>query len=121
MKKFILKNGWLCFVFFSIGCFKPFSCDEWASNFRDDETFKLVLEKKYNSESRDVYFYGKDIESKKEIEYREGGGWLAHNFDKFQVGDTLIKDKGKYTIFIKRNGRTTSLLLECGGKIYVDK
>lgn len=97
-----------------------FTCDKWANDFRDDAQFNLVLTKKENSHSRDAYFYGIDVASKKNTEYYDGGGWIAQNFSKFEIGDTLTKERGKYTIIIKRAGKILLIPFECD-KVYSDK
>jgi hypothetical protein len=97
-----------------------FSCDEWANSFKDKKGFNLVLTKKKNNYSRDAYFYGIDLSTKEPIEFYDGSGWIAQNFDKFNVGDTLIKNIGKYTITIKRKGKIIQVPFICD-KTYADK
>jgi hypothetical protein len=94
-----------------------FTCDKWANNFKDKEEFHLVLTGKNNT-GRDAYLDGKDLRNKKQIEYHEDSGWIEDCIDTFRVGDTLIKDIGKYCIIIKRKGKTISIPFSCDGKIY---
>lgn len=108
-------------VFSLTSCLPEFSCDEWADSFKEDKMFHLVLDKKETNTGRDVYFYGIDLSTKNYIEFYDGSGWIAGNFDKFNIGDTLIKNKGKYTIIIKRKGKVILIPFECNDKIYSDK
>jgi hypothetical protein len=119
--KFLNRNQWLAIFLFLSACKSEFTCDEWANSFRDDKKFNLVLTKKENNYSRDSYFYGIDLNSNETTEFYDGSGWIAHSFDKFKIGDTLIKRPGRYTIIIKRKGKTVSVPFECSGKIYIDK
>jgi hypothetical protein len=119
--KIIIKASILLIVVVMPSCVPTFTCDNWANGFRDGDEFHLILAKKENGNSRDSYFYGTDLKYKGPTRYIDGGGWIERNFDKFKIGDTLIKDIGKYTIVIKRKGKTILLPFECNGKIYKDK
>lgn len=98
-----------------------FSCDEWANSIRDEEEFNLVLTKKTNNNSRNAYLDGVDLTNKETTEFHDGSGWIAHNFDKFKIGDTLTKKIGEYTIVIKREGKIIPIPFRCDNKIYEDK
>jgi hypothetical protein len=119
--KLILKGCILVVVAVIPGCVPAFTCDNWANGFRDTDEFHLVLTKKEIDDGRNVYFYGIGLKYGQPIKYHDDDSWIAHNFDKFTIGDTLIKDIGKYTIIIKRKGKTILLPFECNGKIYQDK
>jgi hypothetical protein len=123
--KYLLVFGSLLiiiiFLYLASSNSNKFSCDVWANDFRDNAKFHLVLAEKENHESRDAYFYGTELHTKDRVRFYDGGGWIAGNFDKFRIGDTLIKDAGKYTIIIKRKGKTVLIPFECNGKIYDDK
>jgi len=97
-----------------------FSCDAWAKSVKDDMEFGMILTKKENSNhSRNSDFYGIDINNKLTTEFHDGGGWISRNFDKFDIGDTIIKNKGEYTITIKRKGKTIPIYFECD-RVYRD-
>lgn len=118
---FLFRNWCLGAVIFFSSCLPEFSCDEWANDFRDNAKFNLVLTGKENNYSRDAYFYGVDLYNKESTKFYDGGGWIAYNFAKFKIGDTLIKNSGKYTIIIKRKGTTILVPFKCSGKVYIDK
>jgi hypothetical protein len=102
-----LSYVWMGLMLIFTSCLPNNSGDEIAKSFRDDKSFHLVLVKKEEkSDEREAYFYGIDLETKTNTEFYDGSGWMAENFDKFKIGDTLIKDKGKYSITIKRAGKT---------------
>ena len=98
-----------------------FSCDKWAAEIKNSKEFALVLKKKENHESRDVYFYGVDLNDGTPTEYVDGSGWLSENFNKFLTGDTIIKKRGKYAILIKRKGTKILIPFICNQKVYNDK
>jgi hypothetical protein len=111
----ILKYTGLAFILILASCLPDYSCDEAAKSFKDDYQFHLVLKEKENHMSNDSYFYGVDLETKENTRFYDGSGWIALNFDKFKIGDTLIKDIGKYTITIKRTGKTILIPYVCDG------
>jgi hypothetical protein len=98
-----------------------FTCNKWANDFRNDVKVNLILKKKINnSDSRNVYLYGYNMETKHSTVFFDGGGWMSRNLDKFHIGDTIIKQKGKYTIYIKRKDQVISIPFKCD-KIYFDR
>jgi len=122
-QKYLILFGVLLVIVFVIydASSNKFTCDGWANDFKEHQSFNLVLSKKENNYSRDAYLYGIDLKNKQPTEFYDGGGWIARNFDIFKIGDSLIKDKGKYTIIIKRKGKTILVPFKCGSNIYVDK
>lgn len=95
-----------------------FSCDAWANDFMKVEKFSLILTEKKAQASPDVYLTGIDVINKAKIEYHDSSGWIARNIDKFNIGDTLTKDIGKYAILIKRKNQIISIPCDCDGKTY---
>lgn len=122
-QRYLLALGSLIVVVYFIyyASTDNFTCDGWANDFRDSKEFHLILIKKENNQSRDAYFYGIDLKNKENTKFHDGGGWIARNFEKFNIGDTLLKDVGKYSIIIKREGKTILIPFKCGEKIYIDK
>jgi hypothetical protein len=121
-KRYLVALGSLIVVAFFIYKMSSnkFSCDEWANDFRDNANFHLILTKKEtNNYSRGAYFYGIDLKNKQPTMYYDRSAWMAHNLDKFKIGDTLLKDVGRYGITIKRKGKIILIPFECG-KVYVD-
>jgi hypothetical protein len=110
MKRFYNCSLVIGVIAFLLSCSYT-SCDELAANFKNEEQFHMVLIKKENNNSRNTYLYGIDLNTKEKVTYLDGSGWLEDNFEKFKIGDTLIKDLGKYSIVIKRNGKT--ILIPC--------
>ncbi len=109
-----LKHCLFSITFFLASCEHDASCDKIAKDFKDNAQFHLVLTEKENHHSRDAFFYGIDLKTKKEnTKFYDGSGWIAQNFDKFKVGDTLIKDAGKYTIIIKRGKKAILIPYVC--------
>jgi hypothetical protein len=97
---------------------KSYTCDDFANDFKNDQSFHLkLLSKKH--EGRNVFFEGTDLVSKQKIEHRDGGGFIITVYDKFNIGDTLIKQKGKYQIIIIRKGKKIIIPYECG-KTYIN-
>jgi len=121
-KKYLILFGILLIIVYFIydSSTNKFTCDGWAKDFRDNKKFNLVLTHKVNNYSRNAYLYGKDLTNEESTEFYDGGGWIAQNFNKFKIGDTLIKKLGKYTIMIKRKGETILIPFECD-KIYQDE
>ena len=107
-----LTYGVLAGVFYLTSCLPNNTCDEIAKSFRDDEQFHLVLTEK-NHKGREAHLYGIDLKYKQETEFFDDSGWIEETFDKFQIGDTLLKDLGKYTIIIKRGHKTIKIPYEC--------
>ena len=122
IKIYLRTLGALALIVYCLysGSHDKFDCDDWANVYKAKQ-FNMVLSKKEEHYGREVYFYGTDLVSGKLAEFEEGGGWLSLNFDKFIIGDTLIKQKGYYTTVIKRNGKTIFIKMNCGKKIYPDK
>ncbi|MGZ3872272.1 MAG: hypothetical protein ACXVJD_05110 [Mucilaginibacter sp.] len=121
-KRYLLVYGIFIAILYIIydATSNKFTCDKWANDFRDNNGFNLVLTKKTNNNSRNAYLDGVDLTNKETTEFHDGSGWIAHNFDKFNIGDTLTKKIGKYTIVIKRKGKTILIPFECD-KIYRDR
>jgi hypothetical protein len=112
--------AFLIYFIFGIGN-KPFSCDVWAENVKNNKEFHLILTGKYNhNQSRDSYLYGIDLKTNQKTEYYDGSGWITRNLEKFYIGDTLVKAKGKYSIIIKRKSKTITVPFECD-RIYNDR
>ncbi|RFZ92538.1 hypothetical protein D0C36_14020 [Mucilaginibacter conchicola] len=95
-----------------------FSCDDYAKGFRDDYECHLILSHK-SDDHIFAYFFGTDLYTHQSTDVKDGSKWISKNFDKFRKGDTIIKNKGEYTITIKRKGEVVSIPFECN-RIYPD-
>jgi hypothetical protein len=104
-------------AFYFISREPKFSCDDYAKGFRDDYECHLILSHK--SQSSITYFFGTDLYTHQSTDVKDGSKWISKNFDKFHKGDTIIKNKGEYTITIKRKGAVIDIPFECG-RIYPD-
>ena len=97
-----------------------FSCDEWAKGFRDNFHCNIILTKK-DYGGGIATFSGIDMKSKKNVECEDGSKWLIDNFEKFNIGDTVVKNQGQYTVTIKRKGKIIIIPFTCNSKVYTDK
>ncbi len=95
-----------------------FSCDNFADDFKENFSGNLILmSKKFGGGIATLS--GIDLSTKNKVNNEDYTKWLIDNFDKFKIGDTIIKKKGKYTIIIKRKGQMVEIPFECD-KVYKD-
>ena len=106
-------------IFYIASKQKKFSCDDWANDFKNNFQCRLVLTKKEYGGGI-ATLTGVDLKSNKVIAVEDGSKWIIDNFEKFNIGDTVIKDKGKYTILIKRNRQKIIIQMTCNDKVYTD-
>ncbi|MDB5122242.1 MAG: hypothetical protein JWP94_371 [Mucilaginibacter sp.] len=99
-----------------------YTCDDGANYFKDHVKFNLILTKKENpNKGREVDLYGIDLYNNEPTDFHDENGWIKENIDKFIKSDTLIKEKGKYSIIIKRTNKVITIPYECDEKRYIDK
>jgi hypothetical protein len=94
-------------------------CDERANDFKNDFSCNIILTQKENDAGM-ATLTGIDILTKKTNDYVDGSKWLIDNFEKFKIGDTVIKPKGQFTITVKSKNKTTKIFFRCGDKVYDD-
>src|SRR5689334_10675193 len=78
-------------IFYVTSKQKPFSCDDWANNFRNNFQCSLVLTSK-DYGGGVATFKGVDIQSKAVVAVEDDSKWIIDNFEKFNIGDTVIKE-----------------------------
>jgi len=90
-----------------------------ANYFRDHFQCNMIIEE-VNANSATLT--GIDVLSKKEVTVLDRTKWTMTKYDesKFQIGDTLIKEKGKYDIIIKSKKGTKILPMVLGDKTFSD-
>jgi hypothetical protein len=121
-KAYLIAFGMLALILlFFYKVTSPYTCDDGANYFRDHVKFNLILTKKEYDGGREVDLYGIDLYDNERTDFHDDDGWIAENIDKFIKSDTLIKEKGKYSIIIKRKNKTITIPYECNGKRYIDK
>ncbi len=81
-----------------------FSCDSYAGNFKNNYECHLVLTK-IETGSGSITFYGTDLKTKLPISVTDYSKHINDNIENFKIGDTVIKNKGQYTITIKRGDK----------------
>ena len=75
--------------------------------------FNLVLEEKEES-GRDVTLKGYDPNTKKPTSHHEISAFFYDNYHLFKKGDTVLKEKEKPYILIKKKDKCLILSLDCG-------
>jgi hypothetical protein len=95
-----------------------FSCDNYAKAF--NKTYECHMILSHKNESNGIsYLFGADLRTHKQTHVEDGSKWIYKNFEKFHKGDTIIKNRGEYTITIKRNGATILIPFKCD-RVYPD-
>jgi len=95
-----------------------FSCDNYAKDFKNTYECHIVLSHK-NESNGISYLFGTDLSTHDETHVEDGSKWIYENFEKFHKGDTIIKNKGEYSITIKRKGKTILIPFKCD-RVYPD-
>ncbi|MBD1392480.1 hypothetical protein [Mucilaginibacter glaciei] len=101
-------------------CAPDFSCEAWSNDFKTHDEFDIILKDIYHN-GRNVHLSGINPKTHGNVEYYNGGGWISHNIKQFEIGDTIRKDIGKYTIFVNRKGYKKKILFQCEGIVYQDR
>lgn len=96
-----------------------FSCDNWAKGFEKNFSCNIILTKKSNNHGIGV-LTGINIRTRATDNCIDASTWIIDNLDKFKIGDTIIKNRGDYTIAIRRKNASLKIFLKCGDKIYKD-
>lgn len=121
-KRYIFVYGFLVMIVILIylaSTEKKFSCDDWANGFKQNFQCNIVLTDKDNGTAITT-LTGIDLETKRIINCDDESKWLRDNFDSFKVGDTIIKNKGQYTILVKRKNLKIVIPFTCDNKVYKD-
>jgi len=117
------KVGWVVVGFCLLGIMfytgpGPFSCDRIAKQFKTTFECNLVLDH-IESNTGTAELYGTDMLTKKDTMIEEHTKWIITNMSEFARGDTIRKERGKYTIYIKRKGKSITIPYHCD-RVYPD-
>lgn len=93
-------------------------CNKSADYYRKMDMNFILLEKKPLNHGREVNFNIKNnLNNKSEI-YNEENTWFARYYADFEVGDTIIKNRGEAIFSIHKKDTVLSFNFECDGKVY---
>jgi hypothetical protein len=104
---------------FMVGCFQTATKEDAFSYWKNEVNLQMVITDK-SDKQRDVTLYGRRIDNNHDTTYMNDTGYLLKIYDQIQVGDTIIKDKGKYTLHIKNKYGTKEIPFEYSGNEIAD-
>jgi hypothetical protein len=102
-----------------VGCFQDATKEDVFSYWKNHVNLQMVVTDK-SDKQRDVTLYGRRIDNNHDTTYMNDTGYLLKIYDQIQVGDTIIKDKGKYTLHIKNKNGTKEIPFEYAGNEIAD-
>lgn len=108
MKKYI---GQVLLVEAIQSCVAPASRDVEIAYWKNTQEMNLILTSKSNDNSHEIDLTGIDITTGKEVTFHDGSGWILSNYNRFLIGYTIIKEKGKYKVFVKRKRKYSKLFI----------
>lgn len=97
---------------------KPFTCDSYAKEFKMSFACNLILNH-IEANTGTAEIYGTDLITKRDTMVKEYTKWVITNISEFASGDTIEKQLGSYTIYIKRKGKSFNIPFHCD-RIYPD-
>ncbi|MET4010603.1 hypothetical protein ABIB62_000414 [Mucilaginibacter sp. UYP25] len=109
----------LILMLFFESCVDSPNCDQIAAMLKDRVEYNFVLTD-LDINGHDAYMEGIDLKDNLNKSFLEGSGWIARNSSKFIIGDTIYKQKGQYSITIRRKKKTLVLPCQCGINVYKD-
>ena len=82
----------------TMGCFQEETLEEASFNWKNEDLQMVITGK--NRKSRDFILHGTNINNKHDTAFSEQTGYLVYHYEDLHIGDTLIKNKGKYNMQI---------------------
>lgn len=102
-----------------VSCTPRATKEDIFSYWKDKVNLQIVITDK-SDKQRDVTLYGRRINNNHDTTFMNESGYLLKIYDKIHVGDTIIKNKGKYTLHIKNKFGNKDFPFEYSGNQIAD-
>ena len=111
-KKYSVSIVLFVVICYRFGRCSPVTCQDTKEDFSEHFECHMILKEKTQNGAISV-FKGKDIFSGKDTIAEDGNKQICFNWSAFKVGDTIIKNKGDATIYVKTVKSNFSIPFNC--------